>query len=85
MADDYDWDLTPEQWGKFDKELREEFPKETARFDEAVDRLIDKDGNASIHIEYCEEMAKKGTGFGVCDAALDAHGQCPHWRNHVEE
>lgn len=31
----------------------------------------------------CDEHARQGTGYGVCDAPLDGHGQCPNAGNHV--
>jgi hypothetical protein len=32
----------------------------------------------------CDASAKKGTGTGVCDAALDDLGQCLYARNHID-
>jgi hypothetical protein len=32
----------------------------------------------------CEQHARRGTGHGVCDAPLDAHGGCPVAFNHVD-
>ena len=32
----------------------------------------------------CEEPARKGTGYGTCEAPL-LNGYCPKWRDHVEE
>lgn len=54
---------------------------------EAIQRERDKyshpDEHASISVEYCTSRARKGTGEGVCDAALDAHGECPYARDHI--
>jgi len=35
-------------------------------------------------VRRCEDYARKGTGHGVCDAILDAHGVCPVAFNHVD-
>lgn len=31
----------------------------------------------------CDELAKKGTGLGVCNTPLDEHGNCPNAGNHI--
>lgn len=33
----------------------------------------------------CDANSRKGTGTGVCDAPLDAHGQCPRADEHVDD
>lgn len=30
----------------------------------------------------CEALARKGTGYGVCDRPLDEHGQCDRPETH---
>ncbi len=40
----------------------------------------------SLHATFpgrCEANARKETGFGTCDRALDAHGQCDRASDHV--
>jgi hypothetical protein len=34
-------------------------------------------------VRRCDENARKGTGYGMCDAPLDRHGGCPNAGNHV--
>ena len=84
MGDDpHAWDLTPEQWAQFDRELREEFPEETQRFDEGMDSLRRMKDRPVI--EYCQEYAYSGSKINICDAALGPDGRCPYERNHVDE
>lgn len=33
----------------------------------------------------CEAHARRGTGTGVCDTALDEHGICPRADEHLGE
>lgn len=64
-------------------------PKEDSTFTvrESIQREHEKhkhpEDHASIQVEYCDARAIKGTGEGVCDAALDAHGVCPYSSNHI--
>lgn len=34
--------------------------------------------------QRCDAYARKGTGYGACDAPLDERGQCAQARNHVD-
>lgn len=47
--------------------------------------LFDGSAFGWTNSERCEENAVKGTGTGVCDAMLDAFGNCPNASNHVDE
>lgn len=38
----------------------------------------------SDYTQYCDQLAVKGTGFGVCDAPLDEHGNCRLAGEHAE-
>jgi hypothetical protein len=33
-------------------------------------------------MRHCEEFAVRGTGYGMCDAPLDAHGTCARAGDH---
>lgn len=35
-------------------------------------------------VKRCEAHARRGTGYGACDAALDGHGNCLSAGNHVD-
>lgn len=36
-------------------------------------------------VRRCGALAVRGTGVGVCDGALDAHGECVRYGSHVDE
>lgn len=64
-------------------------PSEDSTFShrEAIVREKEKhlhpEDHAAIQVEYCTARARKGTGEGVCDAALDHHGVCPYASSHL--
>lgn len=35
-------------------------------------------------VRRCEAEARRGTGYGTCDAPLDNHGVCPRAGTHAE-
>jgi hypothetical protein len=78
-----DWQGTPEQWAQFERELDEEFPEETARFNENMDALARIQSRPAI--EYCEEVVEEGGRVKMCDAALKPDGRCPYEKHHMEE
>ena len=43
-------------------------------------------GPDSVHdaMRRCGKLAKKGTGWGICDRVLE-NGMCPNFRSHAEE
>lgn len=34
--------------------------------------------------ERCDQLAHRGTGYGLCNAPLDEDGQCPRANFHLE-
>lgn len=46
-------------------------------------RLLDRLHEGRNTIARCDEYARKGTGYGVCDRILDEHGNCES-RAHVD-
>ena len=61
-------------------ELAKNFPNATQRFNDAMDRLNNRDEHYKLEFVYCEEFYVRRQG--ICDALLDVHGNCPYALEH---
>jgi hypothetical protein len=41
------------------------------------------DDDDEVEVEWCDALARKGTGTGSCNRPLDSHGRCDRASDHI--